>query len=177
MFIKVKHVDVESVQKGKNSYQVAEVSYDTEQYKNQVHKVMSFVNPTVFAVVSKAQKGDTFEVDKSKNSAGFNQWNSITPTDSAGGVNDSVASSSAPTRSASTPSTQVNRSFETAEERADRQRLIVRQSSLTAALATLSPGSKGPIDPEAVKALAEQYTDWVFEKVDLFDQPNDIDNE
>ena len=170
MLIKIKNVDIETIGEGKKAYQKAEVLYDAGQYTNQVHKVMSFVNPSVYAKISKAVKGDTFEVAVSKNSKGYNQWDSIVASD--GNSDDSAPSSNTPTRSVAQPS--PNRSFETAEERADRQRLIVRQSSLTAALATLSPGSKGPLDPEAVKSLAEQYTNWVFEKVDLFDQPNDI---
>ncbi len=150
--------------------------YDTDKYKNQTFKVLSFVNPSVFAVVNKAQKGDTFEVDVSKNQQGYNQWNSITPADSAGSGNDSVASSSAPTRSASTTNVPVNRSFETAEERADRQRLIVRQSSLSNALDYYKLQKETPNHLD-VLSLAEEFTNWVFEKVDLFDQPNDLDNE
>ena len=172
MFIKVKHVDVETVQGGKSSYEVAEVSYDTDRYKNQVFKVMSFLNPEVFATIKKATKGDTFNVEVTKNQKGYNQWVSIAAADSASADDSPSHAPSRPAAGSAAPS--VNRSFETAEERADRQRLIVRQSSLTAALATLSPGSKGPLDPESVKALAENYTNWVFEKVDLFDQPNDL---
>jgi len=173
MMIKVKNVDVETVGEGKKSYQVAEVFYDTDKYKNQAHKVFSFVNPAVFATISKASKGDTFEVDVGKNAKGYNQWNGISASDGSAS-NDTP--SAAPTRSAA-GGTMQTRTYETAEEREARQRLIVRQSSLTAALGTLAPGAKGPLDKEAVKALAEEYSDWVFEKVDLFDQPNDIDSE
>lgn len=171
MFIKIKNVDVETVSGGKNSYEVAEVFYDTDKYKNQAFKVMSFVNPSVFATIKKAQKGDTFNVEVTKNAKGYNQWNSITPAD---GPSDDAGSGTLPSRPAA--QSTVNRSFETAEERADRQRLIVRQSSLAQAIQfTMSGHKKDDVNEDEVLALAERFTDWVFEKVDLFDQPNDLE--
>ncbi|HET8688881.1 MAG TPA: hypothetical protein VFM18_19905, partial [Methanosarcina sp.] len=64
-----------------------------------------------------------------------------------------------------------------------RQVLIVRQSSLTNAIAVLTAGSKTPPDPEAVKKLAQEFVDFVFQadtsfsNVDLFTQDNDIDKD
>jgi hypothetical protein len=54
--------------------------------------------------------------------------------------------------------------YETKEERAARQVLIVKQSSLTNAVATLSPGAKAALDANAVIDLAQKYADWVFDK-------------
>lgn len=56
-----------------------------------------------------------------------------------------------------------NRDYETKEERAVRQRLIVAQSSITAAVETLKT-TKGSVAREDVKDLAQDYFDWVFEK-------------
>ena len=171
MRIKVIDVEIEAVQKGKNTYHKAEILYDTNGNK-QSFKVIDFASPAVYKTISKATKGDMFDVEVTKNDAGFNQWVSCVPTDGSGlsestSANKSPSSGNAPAARAST--------YETADERATRQRLIVRQSSLTAALGILSPGSKGPLDVQVVKALAEELTDWVFEKADLFDEPNDIE--
>jgi hypothetical protein len=135
--------------------------------------VFSFINPAVFKAVSEYEKGGLYNVDITKNDKGFNQWNAIKPSD--GSVDADVPTSN-PVRSAG-PSVNGNgnRSFETAEERASRQRLIVRQSSLNNAIETLTPGAKGSLNPEEVKALADDYCKWVFEEVDLFDQPNDLE--
>lgn len=178
MQIKVKHVDVETV-KGvgkKADYQKAEVIYDNGQYTNQTFKLMSFSNPDVFKTVSKASKGDQFDVEVTKNAAGFNQWVAIKPLD--GDENVEQPSTGSVVRAASSSSTAVSRpsTYETAEERAVRQRLIVRQSSITSAIATLSVGSKG-LDADAVMKLAEEYVEFVFEKVSLFDEPNDLDTD
>lgn len=162
MFVKIVDVEIEKVDNGKGGYEKAEVIYDVGGDKR-TQKVMSFASPGVFKVLKTAKKGDTFEVNVIKNPAGYNQWNSITPAGApaAGAAPDAPAA--APRTAAGTTATKST--YETADERAARQRLIVRQSSLTAALATLTPGSKAALDPEQVKALAESYTDWVFEKV------------
>lgn len=66
---------------------------------------------------------------------------------------------------ASAPTTKVTGSnYETKEERAARQRLIVRQSSITAALGYYNArGEEVPADPQDVFDLAEAFCDWVFE--------------
>lgn len=170
MFIKLINVDVETATGNNNkTYERAEVLYDLNGRK-MTHKLMSFVNPVVFKTIKDANRGDTFEVNVIKNPQGYNQWNSITKR-------DSPAEGDTPVETASPKTSQaagVGRSFETAEEREARQRLIVRQSSLTAALATLTPGAKAALDPVVVQQLASQYVDWVFEKVDIFDEPNDL---
>lgn len=173
MQIKVIDVEVEKVQKGKNSYEVAEVLYDQGGQKRSF-KVISFASPAVFKTISQATKGDEFDVEVTKNDAGFNQWVSCTPSDGSGSASHSVPSRSS-SGTGSTAAPARTSTYETPEERANRQRLIVRQSSLTAALGILSPGTKEPLDVQVVKALAEELTDWVFEKPDLFAQSNDLE--
>ncbi len=57
----------------------------------------------------------------------------------------------------------TTKDFETKEERAIRQKLIVAQSSITAAVETLKT-AKGTINKDDVKELAQEYFDWVFIK-------------
>lgn len=168
--IKIVNIDIESVQKGKSSYEMMEVLYDVGGQKR-TQKIVSFANPASFAALKKATKGDLFEVEITKNDQGYNQFASAKPSDGSGA---STNDAGPPSSNRSVPQNTGARTFETAEERESRQRLIVRQSCLSNAISTLSPGSKGPLDPAAVKATAEDYVDWVFEKLDLFDQPNDL---
>ena len=58
-----------------------------------------------------------------------------------------------------------SRSFETPEERALRQKLIVRQSSITAALELVKLNNpKGGVNPGQVIELAEFFDDWVWSR-------------
>ena len=169
MLIKLIHVDVETMQaKNGKTYEQAEVLFESDGRKN-TKKVMSFSNPAVFKTIKDAERGKSYQVEQVKDNNGYNQWTKFVPADSytpdPKPTSDRVTSTTAP---------PANRNFETKEERDARQRLIVRQSSLTNAVAILAPGAKSSLDPEVVKALADSLVDWVFERVDLFDQPDDL---
>ena len=157
MQIVITQVQITEINTGKTPYKRADVSY-TSNGRPQTFKVMSFSSPAVFAVLSKASPGEAFNVAISKNAAGYNQWDSITP-----------ASAVKPAQAASV-SSATRSSYETPEERADRQRLIVRQSSLTAAINTLTPGAKTVLDFQQVVTLAEEYASWVFEPPQAFNE-------
>lgn len=117
-------------------------------------------NQGLKTMLGELQVGDQFTLEQEKNAQGFYDVKSIVKGWSAG----SPSLPSAPTQksTASAPSPYQARDFETKEERTLRQRLIVRQSSLTAATAVLTVGAK-TVDKEAVKALAEEFYEWVFQ--------------
>lgn len=54
------------------------------------------------------------------------------------------------------------RDYETKEERTSKQKLIVAQSSLTAAVETLANTKGKSFSKDEVKELAQEYFDWVF---------------
>lgn len=168
MLIKIINVDIEprSAANGR-AYEMAEVLFEAEGKKN-TKNIASFSNPSVFKTIKESKKGDSFQVETIKDDKGYWQWKAISSADSGEVKQPEYAQKN------TTVNTTVNRSFETKEERDARQRLIVRQSSLTNSVAILSPGAKAALDPKVVKALADELTDWVFEKVDIFDQPNDL---
>lgn len=143
----------EEVTKGKNTYTKAIVVYNDPKYGQKEKTVMSFANPAVFAALKKLAVGDTFSVTVTKNGE-YTNWTSVTTGGEA--ANDTAT----PNKAA--PQTPVRSSYETPEERAARQVLIVKQSSLSAAVATLSPGAKGPLDKVLVLGLAQEYVDWVM---------------
>lgn len=168
--IKIINVDFESKSASNGrTYEVAEVIYDSGGQKKD-KKIMSFVNPLIFKQLKNAKKGDLFTLTQQKNDKGY--WDWISLTEGSADKAESISEASQGRQVNATPA----RTYETAEERAERQRLIVRQSSLSAALATLSPGAKGALDPNMVVALAEVYTSWVFTppKFDIFDADNDL---
>lgn len=169
MKVTIVDVEVNSVTKGKNSYKIAEVVYASGDGQKKTQKIVDFANPSVFAVVSKAVKGNVFDVTVTKNDAGFNQWSSIAAEGEAPVGDAPRASAPAPAASSNrstgaAPAAPVRSTYETAEERAVRQRLIVRQSSITAAVAILTHANKSAITSEEVLTLAEEVTNWVFEE-------------
>lgn len=168
MRIKVIHVDVETVDNGKGRpYEKAEVLYESNGRKSSKN-LMSFSNPSVFKVLKTCDKGTEFDVESIKDDKGYYQWTSVKPAVGAASTGGTSVAADKPTTTRS--------NFETPEERERRQRLIVRQSSLTNAIAILSPGAKAALDQNAVKGLAQDLVDWVFQETDVFDQPNDLDD-
>ena len=144
----------------KQGYQKAVVIYT---YNGEPRKqtIVSFSNPSIFKTVTQElTPGQEIEVDVVKNGGGFNEWKSV---NTAGGAGTSTSNMNGPpTASMNTATKVVGSNYETREERASRQVLIVKQSSLSAAVATLAPGAKAALDPDEVIALADRYKDYVF---------------
>jgi hypothetical protein len=162
------NISIEIISVGQPSavktYKVIEVAYKKDG-KIEGKKIMSFTNPGVFAAIQKLTPGQVVSVGLEKNDAGYWQWVSIGAVEATSAPVGATAVSSAPARS----------NYETSEERANRQILIVRQSSLGHAVATLSVGSKGVKGGDVI-ALAEQYAHYVLngdtdkrESLDIFE--------
>jgi hypothetical protein len=152
-------------------YQKAEVTYkDLGSGKVAAKSVMSFKNPKVFAEMVNAKPGQTFSIDSEKEGQ-YWEWKSVNP-----GV--SVAVSPGPPANKPTTNAAPKSNYETAEERAARQVLIVKQSSLSVAASVLSVGAKSPPNSDEVIALAQKFTDWVFAKPQgvaaIIEMPNDL---
>lgn len=170
--VKILNVEVEWGGKPPKKWGKAVVTYD---YNGSPRKqnVMSFSNPDVFKKVQELT-GETVEVEVGKNDKDFTEWRSIGVIGSVnGGGSGNVT---ATTNSAKSVNGYTPRDFETKEERARRQVLIVKQSSLSAAITSLSPGAKAALDPKAVTELAQVFTDWVLDTEPIFpsDEPEDI---
>jgi hypothetical protein len=127
---------------------------------------MDFANKDVYNKLTKATFGETFEVTRQK-SADDKYWNWVvlnpagSPPAAVPNAMTSIVSGGyiAPMKSGNvTPKS----TYETAEERAARQVLIVRQSSLGHALEYATTNKIK--DEEEVLALANRFADWVFQK-------------
>jgi len=130
-------------------------------------KIMSFANKDAYGILSKASNGNQFTITSEKEGE-FWQWVAVTPLSSSGGQEAVKAPAAGFTSPKST--------YETAEERAARQVLIVRQSSLSAAVATLKTDKK-ELDPDMVMALAGRYNGWVFQKEDRMPDFSDMQDD
>lgn len=133
------------------------VSFLNERGEAKTWKILSFSNPKVFDILKNAKEGQVYDIDTRKNDKDFTEWAGATLVE--GTAPAAAGKSAVPYKS----------TYETPEERAVRQRLIVRQSCLAQAVATLAVGVKvGPTYDEVV-ALAARYNEWVFEAPDLFE--------
>lgn len=162
---------------GKNgkSYGVLQVAYRADG-KMQEKKLMSFGNPTVFKHIEGMSKGESVNVRTEKDANGYWQWTAIESGVSAS--HSEKQPSSSVSQSGTTRVTGSN--YETAEERAIKQKYIVRQSSLTTAISILSVGAK-TLQAHDVITLAADLEEWVFRKeevslpkVDIADIEDDI---
>ena len=141
--------------KNGRSYQSLEVTYKGADGKVSSKKLMSFSNPSVFKHISGLTKGATVDVVTQKDDAGYWQWTAI-------GNGEQQVATTQPAQGATTRVTGSN--YETKEERAERQVLIVRQSSLSSAVATLTAGAKSAPSAADVIALAKEFEAYVFAK-------------
>ena len=146
--------------KNGKSYQLADVAYKNNTFQGKVEgkKVMSFgATAEAFKTLAVASPGESYTVEIVKNAAGYNDWVSMVK----GEANSAPA---APTASKA-PNAAPKSNYETSEERAQRQVYIIRQSSLTNAISTLSVGAKTAPNPDAVVNLAQRYVDFVLNGV------------
>lgn len=143
--------------KNGRSYQSLEVTYKGADGKVGNKKLMSFSNPSVFKAAGSWNKGDVVDVVSQKDDQGYWQWTGIGTEGGAPVVQQAAAATG-------TGGARVTGSnYETKEERAARQELIVRQSSLSNAISILTVGAK-TVSKAEVLLLATELSDWVFGK-------------
>lgn len=134
-----------------------EVTYKnlTFQEKVESKKLNPFGNKQVYDTLKNSSAGDVFTIQRVKEGE-YWQWVGI----SEGGSAVPSTSAAKPSGATATPKS----TYETPEERAKKQVYIVRQSSIGAAIETLSVGAKAPPKKEDVVELAKYYEGYVFGK-------------
>lgn len=139
------------------------MEYLNERGETKTWTLRSFTNPSVFKTLSESAPGTTYEITTTKNDKDFTEWSSATVVDSKA----APAPRSAPQTSRST--------YETPEERAVKQRLIVRQSSLSNAIDVQKASGSAIALPELL-SLAEDLYEWVYKapEVGVADISEDI---
>jgi hypothetical protein len=141
----------------KGKYKMMEVAYKGDDGKVNSKKVMSFgAAAEVFKRLSSAKQGDAFEIKSEKNDKGYWDWIGIDNAGAAGSV-----SAAKPGANPSPKST-----YETPEERANKQVFIVRQSSLSNSIEFLKLNSKKVPTVQEVVEVAQFFEGYVFGKTD-----------
>lgn len=143
MEIKLVKIDrIPGEDKFKNPTTTLDVTYQSGGVTGN-QRIVPFANPSVFKALDGASAGDSFDVAVSKNAKGYDVWSSI---GAVGTIKDVAVVNKV-----------VGSNYETADERAIKQRYIVRQSSLANAIA-LSGKSK----VEEIIEIAKQFEEYVF---------------
>lgn len=164
LVIEVLSSTVTTVPTAKGSYQVCELAYKNRTFQNKVEgkKLMSFSEKEAFATLQNANNGDVFTVTRVKDEKGYWKWSAATAGESAAA---SQTASDAPGKApnwSGNPSPKSN--YETPEERAHRQVMIVRQSSISSAVAMLTVNNKKHITVNEVIDAARMFEAFVMGK-------------
>jgi hypothetical protein len=165
--VKIQEVNVEFVKNGKNGYEVANVNY---LYKGDAKttKIMSFSNPQVFKDVQK-YVNKTVNVETTQNGK-YTNWAKIELVDDS----PNSGASASPGKPSSTP---VRSTYETPEERAQRQLMIVRQSSIANSLEYLKNTSQaGDYGVNDTLQVAQQFVDFVYGTDDALQAPQKLED-
>lgn len=135
-------------------YPIVELAYKTEDGKTKGMKIFGFGNQKeVSEIAGAAQAGDVLEASFRQNQKGYWEFSDLKNTGTQVAQQKSDASD---TYSAGkTP----RGTWETSEERAQRQVMIVRQSSVSSAVALKPKGT-----PEEIIEVAKQFEAYVFGK-------------
>lgn len=143
---------VETVQKSpKNSYQVGIAVYTTMKGEQKEKKIMSFANPSVFSKLKDMKFPQTCEITYVEGDQYYG-WAKVQEV-----TEDVPKATTAPSGGK-----VLGSQYETREERVTRQLHIVRQSSLSNAIAALTAGAKTPPKTEDILDLAQTFVDFVY---------------
>ena len=140
------------VTKNPKGNSIAEIAYKTDDGKAKGMKVLDYAQKDVFAVVKDAKPGDVLDADFEKNTKGFWVFKTVSNT----GLKETVAVPATP----NSPVTRGN--WETSEERAARQVMIVRQSSISNAIASLELNKQTKATTMDIIEIAQEFEDYVL---------------
>lgn len=151
MQIQIQFISANVEDKGR--YKQAEIAYK-DVAKNQVtsKKIMSFNNPNVYKTLVDAKNGELYTIEMQKNDKGYWDWTAVTT-----GQTKEAGTTATGAKTFASPKS----SYETPEERAQRQVYIVRQSSLASATELLVATKKNATKEDVVE-VAKFYEEYVF---------------
>ena len=155
MIITVLNVE-ETTKKNKNgkNYSQLEIAYKDENGKVTSKKIFSFSFPECFDVLKQAKKDQVFDINSVKNNdTGYWDWVQAKLFDAP--FTPTPADPDQPSKSNKTNTYSDPR--ETKQERVQRQRMIVRQSSLSNAISFNNGASV-----EEMLQTAETFENWVM---------------
>lgn len=163
MLIQVIDVGTPNTHTAKNgrSYQSVEITYKGDNGQTASKKLMSFSNPEVYKQAATWVKGDAVNINTQKDDAGYWQWIGILSPGESAPVATQTNVATPSTGGGATRVTGSN--YPTSDERTQTQGYIIKQSSLSNAVNTLSSGGRTANANEVI-ALAKVYEGYVLGK-------------
>lgn len=155
--VEVLKVDTTFTKTPKGGYNVRNVSYNDDG-KTKGMRVLDFVQKDVYTALEGVKGGDYISIELEKNDKDFWQFKSVTKADTP--PKAGTASGGSGTGSGTSTS---RGNWETSEERAARQVMIVRQSSLSTAVA-LAAASKEKATCDSIIENAKVFEAYVMGK-------------
>lgn len=145
----------EKIEKGRTGYQKMTVNYSAKGEPKQ-KIIMSFSNPGAYTAIKGLSDGDEIEVQFVKDDKFYN-WATVERVGSTAKV--VVTDPGLPTKAAPARTS----TYETPEERAQKQVYIIKQSCLAQAAAYSALRSDGYPTVEEHLEMAQQFVDWVMD--------------
>lgn len=168
--IEVINVQATTKPTAKSSYVMLDVAFkrlDTGKIEGK--KIMSFTFKDVYSALAGATNGSQFTITTEKNEkTTYWDWTMATPL--TGGTTASATPAATPSAGFTSPKS----TYETADERAIKQVLIVRQSSLSNAITALADAKKPPTIDDILRT-ADIFSNWVYQKGQAFDKKEEFD--
>lgn len=163
LVIEVINVAATVVPTAKGSYSKLDVTYKNKSFQDKVESkpIMDFAAKEAYKALKDAKFGDVFFITRVKNDKGFWDWTKVSTDEQPQMVGNPITPSK-PTTSTPTPRS----TYETAEERAARQIMIVRQSSISSAIAMYQHKSleKVNMSTEFILGVAKEFEAYVMSK-------------
>lgn len=145
MEIKILQIErINGIDKFKNPTTTLDITYEAGGVEGK-QRIVPFANPSVFKTLDGASINESFDVAVSKNTKGYDVWSTI---GSVGTIKDVKVATKV-----------LGSNYETADERAIKQRYIVRQSSIANAIALLKSDEIGISD---IISCAKRFEEYVF---------------
>ena len=168
MQFKIQVIDVEVVSKPtkKGTYKQLTVTYKNldREDKIEAKKIMDFAQKDIFDILKEVEKGEFFVITTTKNEqSGFWDWVGVSQEDENKG-NQMTMEAAVGTQVPQTKSYSASpkSTYETPEERALKQKYIIRQSSISSAIELI--GINGVKEGRALDVikLAEKFYNYVM---------------
>ena len=162
MLIQVLSVTSETVQGPRGAYNVVEVAYKNLTFQGKVEskKLMPFgAGKNTAITMANAKPAEVYDIEVITNDKGYNDWVKATKGNAQQGTTTSPSGVSSTTN---TSVTSAKSGWETPEERAKKQVYIIRQSSLSTAVAALTAAGKTVPPVTDVIKYARELESYVF---------------
>lgn len=143
-------------------YNEAVVTFKNKSFQDKIEtkKLIDFAAKEVYPTISQAKFGEVYDILRTKDEQGYWQWTGIAGADAVVPQPQPQGNPMTPTKATPTPTPRST--YETPEERAARQVMIVRQSSIANAIALLAANGGKKNTTDEVVAIAKQFEAYVL---------------